>query len=142
MHALLKDRGMDLLISCLVCSLENESTEHALLCCAIARLIWRMVRSQTWEEVKDPWLGPFLDKLHQSLAEVASQFVYIVYQIWLFRNSLVFETKITRMHQVLERAICMVAKYHSSTLLAHPLRPWNPGTLMLPWQRTEGYFYF
>lgn len=81
MGALLKDRGMDLSIFCSVCNLDDESTEHVLLCYARVRLIWRIAGSQTWEEIEGLWLGPFLNTHYQSSAKVTGRFAYITYQI-------------------------------------------------------------
>lgn len=63
MQALLRDRGMRLLVSCSVCRLEDRSTEHAILYYPRIRLIWRMARSQPWEEDDGSWLSPFLDMI-------------------------------------------------------------------------------
>lgn len=41
-HVLLRNKGMDILMACPICRLEDESTEHALLQCPKMRLIWRM----------------------------------------------------------------------------------------------------
>lgn len=62
-HALPKDKGMELLVSCPICRLEDESTEHALLCYLRTRLIWRMVGVALGGE-HQLLAGPFLDMVH------------------------------------------------------------------------------
>lgn len=37
---------------------------------------------------------------------------YVTYQIWLYRSSLVFNTKIMHAHQILERALFLIARYY------------------------------
>lgn len=71
-----------------------------------------MAGTQTWEGAKGPWLSPFLDVLCQSSIKIVGHLAYIVYQIWLSRNSLVFEAKVIPTHQVLEKAIYMVGEYY------------------------------
>lgn len=46
-RVLLRDRDMDLPVFGLICNLKDGSTKYALLHCARARLIWRMVSSPT-----------------------------------------------------------------------------------------------
>lgn len=37
---------------------------------------------------------------------------YVAYRIWLYMNSLVFDTEIVSAHQVLERALSLATKYY------------------------------
>lgn len=48
-----------------------------------------------------PWLGPFLDAIWHISTKASGTMAYIAYQIWLFRNSLVFEAKVVPVHWVL-----------------------------------------
>lgn len=40
------------------------------------------------------------------------RFAYIAYQIWLSRNSLVFEIEVISIHRVLSRAVFMATEYY------------------------------
>lgn len=54
MHALLRDTGMRISMSCPVCGLVDESPEHTILHCPRARLVWRMIASQSWVASTSP----------------------------------------------------------------------------------------
>ena len=37
--------------------------------------------------------------------------MYVAYQIWLFRNNLIFEAEIVLVHWMLESAFCLAMQY-------------------------------
>ena len=75
-------------------------------------MIWRLAGTHTWEGVDGPWLGPFLDALHQSSTDMAGRLAYFAYQIWLSRNALVFEAKVIPVYWMVQRATSMAKEYH------------------------------
>lgn len=101
-----------------------------------------MVRSQSWVVSTSLWLGPFLDAIRYSSAETGDRMVYIVYQMLLFRNSLIFKTEIVPVHWVLQRTICLTMSATTLMLLVLPLTLQIPGTLLLPLQRPREFFLF
>ncbi|XP_073101287.1 uncharacterized protein [Elaeis guineensis] len=92
--SLLIKRGIELPAACLVCGLEDETTEHALIYCPRACLIWRMAGYPPWGVSYGSWPSPFPDAICQSSSEGSKwgdKLAYIAYQIWLSNNSLIFE---------------------------------------------------
>lgn len=142
MRTLLNDMGMDLLVSCPICGLEDKFIEHTFLHYPGMRLIWRMVGNQPWEGDKSYWQGPFLDTTSQSLAEAGGQIAYIAYQVdfcwttWYSRLRLYPHIGYLRELFVWLRSIII------SILLACPLKFQSLGTSMLPRQRPGGFFLF
>lgn len=63
---LLSNRGMDIVVDCLICGLEEKFTEHAILFCPRIRLIWRMAGGQLWQVSTGSWPSPFLDAIFRS----------------------------------------------------------------------------
>lgn len=56
---------------------------------------------------------------------------YIVYQIWLSKNSLVFDAEVVPFHRVLDRAIILATEYHRLDTTVYLLMSRHFGTLML-----------
>nr|XP_010924343.1 uncharacterized protein LOC105047223 [Elaeis guineensis] len=118
---------MEILPDCSNCGLEEESTEHVLLRCRRAKLIWRMAGSQPWGASTGPWLPSFLEAIQRSAGDgpsEACQLVYIAYQIWLSLNNLIFYAEDVLAKRILERAYYLAIEYHhfdsASLILADP----------------------
>lgn len=80
-HALCKDRDMELLASCPICGLDDESTKHALLWCLRARLIWRIVGCCILRESRSPWLGTFLRQFVGSQLKQWQDGIYYLFDL-------------------------------------------------------------
>lgn len=64
--------------------------------------------------------------------------MYITYQIWLSRNSLVFEAKVIFVQQVLERAIYLIFEYYhldTATIPLYAPESWDPHVAPIVIQR-------
>ncbi|XP_073101236.1 uncharacterized protein [Elaeis guineensis] len=87
--------------------MEDESVEHVVLRCPKTRVIWRQTCGYPWETSIDPWLVSFLGFIRQSMIDrtttVGGRMTYIAYQIWLSRNSIVFDGEVilAPIHRVL-----------------------------------------
>ena len=82
-----------------ICRVEEKSTEQTLLHCPRTNLIWRMTNGQLWGAISGLWLPPFLNAIHQTIVESpprGSRVTYVTYQIWLSRNSFMFDAEIVR----------------------------------------------
>lgn len=106
------------------------------------RLIWRIMGSQPYKGHSGLWLDPFLEAVRYCSAKLGGILVYIVYQIWLFRNSLVFEVEIVFMQWVLERAIYLAIEYCHFDIVTISLRAPKSWTPILSRQRSEALFSF
>ena len=65
--------------------------------------------------ISEPWLLLFLDAIHQSMTIGTlggDRMAYITYQIWLSKNSLIFEAELISVHRVLEKVSCLTEEYN------------------------------
>lgn len=82
--------------------------------------------------------------VRQSFTKVGGRITYIIYQIWLSKNSLVFDTEVVPAYRMLERAICLVTNQSTIILmmLAYLLMAWISGTPIQPRQQPGRFFSF
>ena len=114
-RTLLRDRDMDLLVAYPMYGSEDEMTKHALLRCPWACLIWRMAGGQPWGAMSDAWLSPFLEKICRCTTKghtIGCRMAYIAYQIWLSRNTWVFDVEVVPMYWMLDRACFLAKEYY------------------------------
>ncbi|XP_073109545.1 uncharacterized protein [Elaeis guineensis] len=108
-RSLLRDRGMELSIIYPSCGMEDETMEYALLRCPRVCLNWRMAGGPYRGVSSGSCLSSFFGVIcHGSTRRLA----YIAYQIWLSRNSLIFDAEIVPAHRVLEKAYYLVKEYY------------------------------
>lgn len=86
--------GLDISISCLLCSVHDENRDHLFFKCHYSSQVWRLVLSrfgnsisifQTWNNVIDWMLNRSSNGQSKILKKIACQAT--VYHIWKERNS-------------------------------------------------------
>ena len=106
----LRQRGMQIADGCLMCSEENETINHILLQCPLARQVWALSLAQT------PALG-FGTSIFTNIAQVIhnsqnlglslilrSVSPWIIWVLWKNRNYILFEGLGSLLHQLVDKA--------------------------------------
>lgn len=125
---MLRERGMDIQSTCPSCGTEEETMVHTLFLCPIARQAWFLGGPyHQIVQAEDP-TRIFIDLLRRRATEDASREIairaaYIALQIWLARNSVVFESRRCPARIIVERALILAQEMLDAT--SRPLETWD-----------------
>lgn len=132
-----QDSDIYIPVSCLICSLDDKFTGHAILSYPRTRLIWKLARRWPWNEDDGSWLSSFLDMLRQYSTEYDCYYACIIYQIRLSRNIMIFKIDHSGHIKFFKELHSWWRSITTLTLL-RPLRSRIYRASMLPWQRLQG----
>ena len=133
----LRSRGINVDGLCKRCKLP-ESIDHLLLHCSYARQVWTSapvypgVEYNGSIELRSFWPDLCLKKtLPPTGVSMGALAPWIVWQLWLARNKLVFEDKIITIEEVVSKAVASAREWITSQdKLTQPTRPIAPPTMI------------